>query len=181
MSVFFSQEGKKWTEQANFSLEHPLSVLAKMSETSYFPIQSPALSAGRKPWKVVALFKSSCCVFCRPSLIAGEWWYQGFGSLFRLVSFSLCPSPSTCHCFRLVFSSLLISLSPCADFLPCSPQVPLALPSTHPSPSIPQSQQMERRMVHPKIRQETPREIYDEPSTSCAHDCREVCVPSLLP
>lgn len=66
-------------------------------------------------------------------------------------------------------------------FLPCSSQVSLFLPSTHPSPSIPQSQQMERSTVHTERRQETPRETYDEPSTSCAHDCREVRVLPLLP
>lgn len=128
VSVFLSQEGQKQTEQANFSLEHPLSMLARMSEISCFPIQSPALSAGRKPWKVVVPFKSSCCPVCS----ANHCWLQenggtkGLGissqhhckaavfclSLFRLVSFCLCLSPSACHCFKLVFSSLLISLSP---------------------------------------------------------------------
>lgn len=124
-------------------------------------------------------------VFCRPSLTAEEWWYRGWGGLFPTpLQRSSLLSESLQACF---FLSLPITFSlslfqaglllpadfsqPSANlliFLPCSSQVSLFLPSTHPSPSIPQSQQMERSTVHTERRQETPRETYDEPSTSCA-------------
>lgn len=59
-----------------------------------------------------------------------SWVYPGL-----FLSF---PPSSVCHCPRLVFS-LLISLRPLPTlrfFFPSPPQVCLALPSTHPSPSM---------------------------------------------
>lgn len=56
----------------------------------------------------------------------------------------------------------------------------LSAPHT-PLPQFLQSQQMERSMVPTERRQETPWEICEELSTFCAHNCREVCVPHLLP
>lgn len=136
-------------------------------------------------------------VFCRALLIAGGWWCQGFGGLFPTTTKQQSSAWLSSGLFLFVFPHHLqpvtvsglasppwwpvSAFSQRADFLPCSSRLPLALAFTHPSPSIPQNQQMERSVVHTERRQETPREIYEKPSTSCAHDCREVCVPSLLP
>lgn len=101
-------------------------------------------------------------VFCRTSLIAGEWWYQGFGVSsqhhYKAAVFCL-SSGSFLFVFPLRLQSgtvsglsspvwwFLSALSHRADFLPSSSQIPLALPSTYPSPSVPQNQQMERCMA----------------------------------